>query len=74
MVQVILYQANRQADQSRCPPWPDQMPLVMLTYDRWLDEGMHPRDVDRLSRAELFWLPLIRAAKREAGRQLARED
>jgi hypothetical protein len=45
----------------------------MLTYDQWLeDRGMHPRDVDRLSRSELFWLPVFAAAKREAAETLAR--
>ena len=44
----------------------------MLLYDRWLDErGMHPRDVDRLTRDELFWLPVIKAAKSDAAEQLA---
>ena len=44
----------------------------MMTYDQWLDErGMHPRDVDRLYADELFWLPVIAAARREAGEQLA---
>lgn len=47
----------------------------MLTYDRWLDErGMHPRQVDQLTRSELFWLPVIAEAKREAARQLAKDD
>ncbi len=45
----------------------------MMIYDRWLDErGMHPRDVDRLTRDELFWLPVIAAAKREAAEQVAK--
>lgn len=44
----------------------------MMTYDQWLEErGMHPRDVDRLYRDELFWLPVIKAAKSEAAEQLA---
>jgi hypothetical protein len=43
----------------------------MMTYDQWLDErGMHPRQVDELTRAELFWLPVIRAAKQDAAAQL----
>ena len=72
-MKVLLYQSNRQADPSRCPPWPEGMPMLMLTYEQWLDErGMHPRDVDRLSRGELFWLPVIAAAKREAAATLAR--
>ena len=69
-MRVFLFQNNRQADQTRCPPWPDGFPTLMLTYDRWLERGMHPRDVDRLSRAELFWLPVISAAKRDAAEQL----
>lgn len=47
----------------------------MLTYDRFADErGWDPRIVDRLTRAELFWLPVIAEAKREAARQLAKDD
>ena len=43
-----------------------------MTYDQWLEErGMHPRDVDRLYRDELFWLPVIASARRKAGEQLA---
>ena len=45
----------------------------MMMYDQWLDErGMHPRDVDRLYRGELFWLPVIKAAKQQAAEQLAK--
>ena len=45
----------------------------MLTYDRFADErGLHPRDVDQLSRAELFWLPVIREAKEDAARRWRR--
>ena len=44
----------------------------MMTYDQWLEErGMHPRDVDRLYRDELFWLPVIASARRSASEQLA---
>ena len=51
---------------------PDRFPPHMLLYDRWLDErGMHPRDVDRLTRDELFWLPVIKMAKTDAAEQLA---
>ena len=51
---------------------PDGFPPHMLLYDRWLDErGMHPRDVDRLTRDELFWLPVIKMAKTDATEQLA---
>ena len=47
----------------------------MMLYDRWLSErGMHPRDVDRLSRLELFWLPVISDAKADAARQLSDND
>ena len=44
----------------------------MMTYDQWLEErGMHPRDVDRLNRDELFWLPVIKAARLDASAQVA---
>ena len=47
----------------------------MMTYDQWLDErGMHPRQVDELTRAELFWLPVIHAAKHDAAEQLRPKD
>jgi hypothetical protein len=47
----------------------------MMTYDRFADErGWHPRQVDQLTRAELFWLPVIKAAKEDAARQLAKDD
>ena len=72
---MFLFQANKQSDQSRCPPPPDGIPAQMWTYDRWLSErGMHPRDVDRLTRAELFWLPVIQEAKDDAARQLSRDE
>ncbi len=45
----------------------------MMVYHRFRrDMGMHPREVDRLSRAELFWLPVIAAAEDEAAETLAR--
>ncbi len=45
----------------------------MMIYHRFRkDFGWHPRDVDRLSRAELFWLPVISAAEVEAAETLAR--
>lgn len=51
---------------------PDGFPPHVLVYDQWLDErGMHPRDVDRLYRDELFWLPVVKAAKRDAAEQVA---
>ena len=72
-MKVFLFRSNRQADQSRCPPYPEGMPAGMLTYDRFADErGWHPRQVDALTRAELFWLPVIRAAKEDAAQQLAK--
>jgi hypothetical protein len=44
----------------------------MMTYGQWLDErSMHPRDVDRLTRDELFWLPVYAAGRRIASEQLA---
>ena len=54
---------------------PDGFPPHMMTYAQWLDEhGMHPRDVDRLYRDELFWLPVIKTAKADAAGQLAALD
>jgi hypothetical protein len=51
------------------------MPLRMLTYDRFSDErGWDPRVVDELYDDELFWLPVIAAAKREAAAQVARVE
>ena len=45
----------------------------MFTYDRFADErGWDPRIVDELYSDELFWLPIIHAAKREAAEQLAK--
>ena len=47
----------------------------MLLYDQFADErGWHPRDVDRLTRDELFWLPVIKAAKADAAAQLRDDD
>jgi hypothetical protein len=43
----------------------------MMTYDQFADErGWHPRQVDQLTRAELFWLPVIRDAKQDAAAQI----
>jgi hypothetical protein len=72
---VFLFRSNKQADQSHelAPKLPEGLPPLMFTYDQWLDErGMHPRDVDRLSRDELFWLPVIHTAKRDAAEALDR--
>lgn len=75
LTRVFLFQSNPQADQSRCPAWPDGFPVRMLTYDKWDEErGMHPRDVDRLYSDELFWLPVVRAAKLEAAEALRPKD
>jgi hypothetical protein len=71
----FLFQVNRQADQSRCPPPPDGFPPHMMVYDQFADErGWTPRQVDQLTRAELFWLPVISAAKREAAETLRPKD
>jgi hypothetical protein len=44
----------------------------MLVYDRFADErGWNPRIVDELTEEELFWLPVIKAAKADAAEQLA---
>ncbi len=68
---MFLFQLNRQADQSFCPPPPDGFPAHMMTYDQFADErGWTPRQVDQLTRAELFWLPVITAAKRDAAEAL----
>ncbi len=51
---------------------PDGLTPRLLMYAQWLDErGMHPRDVDRLYRDELFWLPVIKTAKADAAQQIA---
>ncbi len=71
----FLFQQNRQADQSRCPPPPDGFPPHMMVYHRfWRERGWHPREVDRLSRAELFWLPVIAEAEEQAAEQLRPKD
>ena len=53
---------------------PDGFPSHMLLYDKFAGEPWHyhPRDVDRLTRDELFWLPVIRDAKAEAAETLAK--
>lgn len=44
----------------------------MMLYDRWAEErGWPPEVVRRLRRKELFWLPIIRAAKSDAAERLA---
>ena len=74
-MKVLLFQANSQADQSRRPPYPDGFPVMILTYDQFAPEpNWHPRDVDRLTRSELFWFPVWWAAKREAAAKLAKDD
>jgi hypothetical protein len=46
-----------------------------MTYDKFAEErGWTPRQVDELSREELFWLPVIRAARLDASEQVARMD
>lgn len=48
----------------------------MLVYSRFAKAPWHwhPRDVDRLSREELFWLPVILEAEQDAAEQLAPSD
>lgn len=44
----------------------------MLTYDKFAEErGWSPRVVDELTADELFWLPVIAAARADASRQVA---
>ena len=46
-----------------------------MTYDRFAeDRGWTPRQVDELTREEIFWLPVIKAARRDAAGQVARLD
>ena len=71
----FLFQLNKQADQSRCPPMPEGLHSHMILYDQFADErGWTPRQVDQLTRAELFWLPVVSAAKREAAEALRPKD
>ena len=47
----------------------------MMLYDQFADErGWHPRQVDQLTREELFWLPVIREAKQDTAEQLRPKD
>jgi hypothetical protein len=47
----------------------------LLTYDRFAEErGWDPRVVDELTRDELFWLPVIKAARAEAAEQVAKAE
>ena len=51
---------------------PRAMPARMLMYDKFAEErGWSPRMVDELTADELFWLPVITAARADASRQLA---
>jgi len=44
-----------------------------MVYDRFAEErGWKPRQVDELTRDELFWLPVIKAARQDAAGQVAR--
>ena len=53
-------------------PLPDGLTPQLLTYDRFAEErGWTPRQVDELTRDEIFWLPVIRAARLEAAAQVA---
>jgi hypothetical protein len=43
-----------------------------MLYDRFAEErGWTPRQVDELTREEIFWLPVIATARREAAAQVA---
>ena len=47
----------------------------MLLYRQWQrDFGMHPRDVERLTRSEIFWLPLLAAAEEASADALKPKD
>ena len=51
---------------------PEGLTPQLLTYDRFAEErGWTPRQVDELTRDEIFWLPVIRAARLEAAAQVA---
>ncbi len=51
---------------------PRGLPPRMLVYDRFAEErGWNPRVVDELTAEELFWLPVIASAKRDAAEQIA---
>ena len=42
-------------------------------YDKFAEErGWTPRQVDELTREELFWLPVISAARADASAQVAK--
>ena len=72
MTQVFLYSSNGH-DPKLSPPLPDGFPPQMLAYDQFAEMyGWSPRVVDELSFDELFWLPVVRDAKAEAARQLAK--
>jgi len=46
-----------------------------MVYHRfWRERGWHPREVDSLTREELFWLPIIAAAEEEAAEALRPKD
>jgi hypothetical protein len=46
-----------------------------MTYDRFAEErGWTPRQVDELTRDEIFWLPVIRAARLDAADQVAKVE
>jgi hypothetical protein len=45
----------------------------MLVYEQFSGaQEWHPRELDRLTDEELFWLPVVRAAKQEAAEVLAK--
>jgi hypothetical protein len=54
-------------------PLPRGLTPRLLMYDRFAEErGWNPRIVDELTAEELFWLPVIASAKRDAGETVAR--
>jgi hypothetical protein len=54
---------------------PEGFPAEMFVYDRFAEErGWPPEVVRRLTRKELFWLPVISAAKAAAAEQVSKID
>jgi hypothetical protein len=77
LVKLFLFQASRQADPRHelAPKPPAGLPSHVMVYHRfWRERGWHPREVDSLTREELFWLPIIAAAEEEAAEALRPKD